>query len=106
MTFLENIPLLGGLMKLVPHMVRIILCLSCDYFINFDKDYEGQKLAEKIYQWVILLFGVSHQQLAVESSMCMNNSIDSWIYLGLCLSGVCTDHIYSWCRMSPCRSGK
>lgn len=76
------------------------------------KDYEGQKLAEKLYQWIIILFAVSFAFLSEhinggtdeKNAMETSSFLGGGLCLGIYLPAICTDNLHtrSWGRSGVC----
>ena len=63
--FLEQIPVVSNIVAIFPSMVAVTFMLlfffsgKRFYFFFIMQDFEGQRLAEKLYQFIIILFAVS-----------------------------------------------
>ena len=57
--FVSGVPVLSNIIDLFPSMVSLYVCVVLAYKLLYLQDYEGQRLAEKCYQCVIVLFGVN-----------------------------------------------
>ena len=53
---------LSWLANIFPHMVTVVLLSFCGDYSDMctPQDFQGQRLAEQLFQYIILLFGVSH----------------------------------------------